>query len=475
MSLTTPLRIGYWDRRCRETLRFPHDSHLMLIAPAGMGKFRDVLAPLGLSLPPAFGKGRKPMHASAPPSSLIWVDPKLQAAAVLGRHLAENLGYDVRVLNPFGILEAHLAALKPALFNPVAGLDPLSVGFGADCEALAEGVVVEEMRGSDGNHWSLSARDLESGVTATLVKYCDAPERNLAVVRSLICGRELFEFCRSAMQSKDPFITQKLGRFAAPGAAENKEVLGIISTAITQTSFLGNEAIARNLKQSTFRFRDLKKRPMAIFFGLPARYLSACSKWFRLIIATAMNELLYEERGVPVLLVLDEFAQLGHLKVIENAMALARGYGVRLMPVLQDLNQLRGIYRESYETFLANAGCRMFFGPQDKFTSDYLSAMVGDHEVRTVSKSVNDGPQAPGANVSVQSRRYLAAHTVRDLPGDEMLVFGQGIPGVMRAGRRAYFKSPEFAGLYDPDPYHLDANVIKKAPRLLGSELRWLK
>jgi hypothetical protein len=26
---------------------------------------------------------------------------------------------------------------------------------------------------------------------------------------------------------------------------------------------------------------------------------------------------------------------------------------------------------------------------------------------------------------------------------------------VIRAGRRAYFKSPEFAGCYDPDPYHV--------------------
>jgi type IV secretion system protein VirD4 len=408
------------------------------------------------------------------PGSLIWVDPKLQAAAVLGRHLAENLKHDVKVLNPFGILEPYLRALKPARYNPMACLRPNWLGFGADCESIAEGIVVEEMRGSEGNHWALSARDLVAGLTAALAKYCDAPDRNLTVVRSLICGRELFEFCRSAMRSNDPFLMQKLGRFAAPGAEENKEILGIISSAITQSSFIGNEAIAESLKESTFSFRDLKRRPTALFFGLPARYLSPCSKWFRLIIAAAMNELLQEERGVPVLLALDEFAQLGHLKVIENAMALARGFGAQLLCVLQDLNQLKGTYRDSWETFLANAGCRIFFAPQDKFSSDYVSALAGEHEVRNVSKSVNDGPNEPGLNVGPHSRRYLLPHEVRDLNGDEMLVFGQGIPGVIRAGRRPYYQSPEFAGLYDPDPYHLPTAEVTKSQRLPRAGLRWL-
>src|ERR1035438_2592583 len=87
-------------------------------------------------------------------------------------------------------------------------------------------------------------------------------------------------------------------------------------------------------------------------------------------------------------MILDEFAQLGRLKVIENAMALARGYGVQVMPVLQDLNQLKGLYGESYQTFLAS-GCRIFFGAQDKFTSEYISQMCGETEVRTVSKNLN--------------------------------------------------------------------------------------
>jgi type IV secretion system protein VirD4 len=387
--------------------------------------------------------------------SSIWIDPKGQALSVLGRYLQE-LGIDVFVLNPFNILPEFIGRFRQACFNPMAVLDPGSRNFGADCESLADAIVYEEARGADGNHWSLSSKDLFGGGIGALARHGSPEDRNLAAVRELVCSPNFFGFCREAVKTHDEFIRQKLGRFAQTGAEDSKEIASIISTAITQSSFIGNKAIAENLCLSDFRFRQLKERPTAVFLVLPARYLGTCSKWFRLIVAAAMDELLHEERGVPVLMVLDEFAQLGRLKVIENAMALARGYGVQLLPVLQDLNQLK-VYAETWETFLANAGCRIFFAPHDKFTSEYLSAMCGDAEVRGISKSLGekaDGQLSVSLTYAQHGRRYLMPHEIRELPGNEMLVFGEGIRGVIRTGRRPYYRSPEFDGMYAPDPYH---------------------
>lgn len=430
------VRTGYWNKTFREKLYFPHDSNLMLVAPAGGGKWRDILCPLAIE----WGY------------SLIWIDPKAQALSVVGRYLRDVLKHQVEVLKPFDILPKHIGGFGTAYFNPLTRLNPAADSFGADCEGIADAIVVEETRGSDGSHWSLSAKDALAGLIGAIVKHGPDKNRNLAAVRRIICGHELFAFCREAVKTDDDFIRQKLARFAAPDAEENKEVLAIISTAITQSSFLGNKAIADSLGRSTFSFRDLKKRPISVFLTQPARYLSTCSRWFRLIVAAALDELLQEERGIPVLLVLDEFAQLGRLKIIENAMALSRGYGLQIMPVLQDLNQLQ-IYDKTWETFVANAGCRMFFSPRDKFTSDWLSAMVGDTEIRDFSKSFN-GKAEGGVSINPRGRRHLMPHEVRELPGDEFLIFGEGIPGVIRAGRRPYYLSPEFDGMYDVDPYH---------------------
>jgi type IV secretory pathway TraG/TraD family ATPase VirD4 len=84
--------------------------------------------------------------------------------------------------------------------------------------------------------------------------------------------------------------------------------------------------------------------------------------------------------------------------------------------------------------------------------------MCGVTEVRGISKSMSvrpDGGLQVGLGYAPQSRRYLMPEKCRELPSDEMLIFAHGIPGVIRAGRRAYFKSPEFAGCFDPDPYHV--------------------
>jgi len=442
------IRVSYWDRSCSETLWYPGDTHLILTAPAGAGKFRDVLCGLGALWP----------------GSMIWIDPKLQAGAVLARHIART--HDVQFLNPFRILPDYLGRFRHARMNVMDTLDPELDSFVTDCESIADGIVVEEGPTID-SHFPLSAKDGWGGVIAALKRHGDRKEQNLAEARGLICGSQFFQFCRKMVGiTDDAFIRQKLERFTPPKVEENREILSVMATMITQSAFIGNRAIADNLAESTFRWRDLKKRPVCIFLGLPARYLGPCSRWFRLVVASAMNELLYEERGVPVLMVLDEFAQLGRLKVIENAMALARGYGIQLLPVLQDLNQLRGLYAQSWETFLANAGCRMFFSPHDKFTSEYLSSMCGAMEVRSVSKSLSGNPDSPmSLSLGFGQHRlpYLTPESVRELPGDEMLVLGDGIPGVIRAGRRPYFRSPELKGMYDPDPYHIVDNGKARA------------
>jgi hypothetical protein len=58
----------------------------------------------------------------------------------------------------------------------------------------------------------------------------------------------VFNFCRAVVQATtDPFIVQKLGRFAAPGAETIREVNDVVSTAITQLGFIDNAAIADSL------------------------------------------------------------------------------------------------------------------------------------------------------------------------------------------------------------------------------------
>ena len=104
-------------------------------------------------------------------------------------------------------------------------------------------------------------------------------------------------------------------------------------------------------------------------------------RWLRLMITLAVGEM---ERikgrpatGHPTLFLLDEFAGLKRMEVIEHAAAQAAGFGIKFMFVVQNLAQLNEIYEKSWETFFGNSGLKLFFQIDDDFTRSYLSRQLG--------------------------------------------------------------------------------------------------
>ena len=189
-------------------------------------------------------------------------DPKAEITCICAHYL-QSCGRAVYVLNPYGILRDRIKGLKQATFNPMSSLDPKSPSFHPDCDKLAEAICYEEAHTGD-SHWITSARLLISGIIAALVKYGAPEDKNLVAVRNVITGangQSVFDFCRECMALKDPFIRQKLARFAVtaeppvpgqsagkPGAEGSRELNSVVSTADTQTGWIGNEAIAGSLK-----------------------------------------------------------------------------------------------------------------------------------------------------------------------------------------------------------------------------------
>lgn len=96
---------------------------------------------------------------------------------------------------------------------------------------------------------------------------------------------------------------------------------------------------------------------------------------------------------------LDEFYALGHLEIISTVWSLVRGYGVQIMPILQNIVQLKERYPENWETFLGMAGVVASFAPNDLTTAEWLSRRGGE-TTRTVSSlttgSNNHESMGPG-------------------------------------------------------------------------------
>jgi type IV secretory pathway TraG/TraD family ATPase VirD4 len=135
---------------------------------------------------------------------------------------------------------------------------------------------------------------------------------------------------------------------------------------------------------------------------LPQRFMETHYRWLRLMIVLAVGEM---ERikgrpatGHPTLFLLDEFAGLKRMEVIENAAAQAAGFGIKFMFVVQNLAQLNEVYEKSWETFFGNSGLKMFFQIDDDFSRQYLSRQLG--ELETV-RQTRSGSQSSSTSDSV--------------------------------------------------------------------------
>ena len=433
MNPTTPSEIS-----------FDGESHLITIAPSRSGKGRDVLIPVALS--PRLG-------------SVIIVDPKGQIAAVTARQRRTD-GRRVFCLNPFGLFTDRLGA--PVPYNPMSTLDFKSPSYGADCDSLAQAVIWPT--GSD-THWTDSAQQLVSGLVMHFAKYGKPGMSNLVTVRGVIGGPpSIFTAAiDNAMRTGDILIMERLSRFAEL-SQDDREARSIISVAKTQTAFIGNEAIRASLKGEGFSFSELREGTDATaYLVLPGEYLHTCGKWFRLVVGSALRELMQNAKGKPVLFMLDEFAQLGRMEAIETAIALSAGYGIRLWPVLQDLNQLKDLYPKNWETFLANAGVHQFFTPRDLTTAEYLSNRCGQRTVlvkntstREISKKESRGGfTGISQSYSPQSRPLFLPQEIMGMRRDRQLLFLNDVENVVVAARQPYWTMPELAGAYDSDPYHV--------------------
>ena len=81
----------------------------------------------------------------------------------------------------------------------------------------------------------------------------------------------------------------------------------------------------------------------------------------------------------PVLFVIDEFASLGKLQILIRGLTWLRGYGGRMMIVIQSLASVREIYgRDGAEELLGLCGIKVFMSPSDKETPEYISKAIGD-------------------------------------------------------------------------------------------------
>ena len=117
-------------------------------------------------------------------------------------------------------------------------------------------------------------------------------------------------------------------------------------------------------------------------------------------------------RAAPVVLALDEVANIAPIPDLPALVSEGAGQGLLTLACLQDLSQARGRWGSAADGFLSLFGTTVVLpGIGDVRTLEALSALAGEEEVRTRSVSAPAPP--PGGVGAVLSRLVLGVRTER--------------------------------------------------------------
>lgn len=370
-------------------ISYKGDRHLLTVAPTRSGKGTTQIIPNLLTYE----------------GSVLVIDPKGENAMITAKRRKE-MGQDVHIVDPWGIVD--IDGIDTSRLNPLDWLrfEPMEITENA--MILADALVVGD------NHsdafWVEEAKALLQGIILYVATdKAEDGQRHLGRLRDLLLleDTQLQELFKKMQKSSHHVVASTGARCLQK---EPKLLANVMASAQAQTHFLDSAKLQANLRMSDFAFEDLKTKPMTIYLVLPADRLNTFGRWLRLLVqqaVTANARNIDVKPNKPALFILDEFAALGRLSMIEQAYGLMAGFGIQLWGIVQDLSQLERIYDKGWQSFIANAGMINYFGSTDRMTAEYFSALCGETTVWNFSSAISTalgGGESSGSSTTSDTR-----------------------------------------------------------------------
>jgi type IV secretion system protein VirD4 len=251
-------------------------------------------------------------------------------------------------------------------------------------------------------------------------------------------GRPLSIGCASALSD---FCTASENTFAS-----------IKQTITSRMNLWLNPRIRAATEASDFDLSRLRSERMSLYLAVTPDNLARVAPLYNLLLQQLVDlnvrELPTADRHtVPVLVVLDEFARLGHASVIAHGFSYVAGYGLRLLPVLQSPAQLRAEYGQDLaEEIMANCGVEIAFAPKELKVARDLSERLGSWTYAGRSFS-RPGLLSKGNHSTTQSdqrRALMMPQELIQMSSKTLLVIRAGIAPV-RGEKVVYWREKAFA------------------------------
>jgi type IV secretion system protein VirD4 len=325
--------------------------------------------------------------------------------------------------------------------------------------------------------WQNEARALLCGVMLYLVSDDSKPTTLGEVVRTLRNDDVVYNLA---------VVLDTMGKKIHPVAYMNiaaylqkpdKERGSVTSTANSSLELWANPLIDTTTASSDFNLHEFKLSPHTLYAGLTpdniTRLKPLMNIFYQQAAAFFTAKMPTKEQKFGVLMLMDEFPTLGKMEQFQAGIAYFRGYKVRLFLIIQDTEQLKGIYEESgMNSFLSNSTYRVTFAANNMETANLISQLLGNKTATAISynkpKYLDLNPGSRSLHLSETQRALLLPQEVIQLPRDEEIILIESQPPI-KSKKIFYFKEKIFTRRLLPkikipvqEPYMPDHTKNKK-------------
>ena len=365
-------------------------------------------------------------------TSFVVLDPKGEIIRSVG-HLLENKGYVVKVIdlidmskslgyNPFHYIQNDEDVLK-LITNLIRNTTP---------------------KGSQTTDpfWEKSETALLDALMLYLYHYAPEDEQNFSMIMEMLRYAEVREDDEAYVSPLDELF-YRLKTTDPHSIALDQYLVFKIAPAKTAESILislGVRLAVFNLDKLSslthFDEMELEKigeRKTALFAIIPDN--DSTFNFLIGILYTQLFQMLYYqadhvhggELPVPVHFLMDEFANVALPDEFDKLLSTMRSRQIFVSIILQNLAQLKALYKDSWESIVGNCDELYYLGGNEQSTHKYISELLGKETLDTNTFGKSTGHSGSySTNFQQTGRDLLTADEVRLLDNNDGLLFIRG-------------------------------------------------
>ena len=199
-----------------------------------------------------------------------------------------------------------------------------------------------------------------------------------------------------------------------------------------------NPLIDAATSRDSFNFHDLRRKRLSIYLGVNpgdmGRLSLLMNLFFTQMLDANMDTMPEDDPTIryELLTIMDEFAALGRMPIIENSIQLMGGYGIRPLLIAHSIPQLRAVYGPDHtRNIIACCGARVVYAPNDSDYATDISRELGTFTADSVSHSrPARGTESGTISRSKVARALLNPQEVRMMGKNNEIVFIEHCPPI---------------------------------------------